>query len=361
MIKDRLNKRIKLSNEIILKIAQIDELKGRWIGSLSLDPKILHQLKKTVIIMSSASSTRIEGAKMTDQEVEQFLRGIRQKTPKNRDEEEVAGYADLLGRIFDNYESLKISEGRILELHKTMLSFSKKDKGHCGKYKTKDNTVAIVEKGKIKKILFKPTAPWLVKKEMDDMFEWLKEKREKKDLHSLVMIANFIFEFLAIHPFTDGNGRLSRALINLMLLQSGYGFVPYVSLEEIIEEKQSEYYLSLRKTQKNHKTKNEDITPWLNYFLDVVLTQIKNALNLLKGSENRKLLSGAQEKIYNLFVGSIELKVSEIQKKTKIPLPTVKQSVSKLAEYKLVEKIGQGSATRYRKQHESPTRKERKD
>ena len=136
MIKNRLNKRIKLSNEIILKITQIDELKGRWSGSLSLNPKILHQLKKTVVITSSASSTRIEGAKMTDQEVERFLRGIKQKEPKNRDEEEVAGYADLLGRVFDNYQSLKISENRILELHKIMLSFSKKDKEHYGKYKT---------------------------------------------------------------------------------------------------------------------------------------------------------------------------------------------------------------------------------
>ena len=349
MIKDRLNKRIKLSNEAILKIAKIDELKGQWSGSLALNPKILHQLKKSVVITSSASSTRIEGAKMTDQEVERFLRGIKQKIPKNRDEEEVAGYADLLGRIFDNYNSLKINESRILEFHKIMLAFSKKDKEHCGKYKTRDNTVAIVENGKIKRILFKPTPPYLVKKEMDDLFEWLKERQEKKDLHSLVMIANFIFEFLAIHPFIDGNGRLSRALTNLMMLQNGYGFVPYVSLEEIFEERQSEYYLALRKTQKNHKTKNEDITPWLNFFLDAVLSQTQKALNLLEGKENTKLLSEAQEKIYDLFTGGIELKVSEIQRKVKIPMPTVKQSISKLVEYKLVEKIGQGPATRYRK------------
>jgi len=349
MIKDRLNKRIKFSNEMILKIAQIDELKGRWSGCLSLNPKIIHQLKKLVVITSSASSARIEGAKMTDQEVEHFLRGIKQKIPKNRDEEEVAGYADLLGRIFDNYKSLKISESRILELHKIMLAFSQKDKEHCGKYKNRDNVVAIVKKGKIKKILFEPTPPYLVKKEMDDLFEWLKERQVKKDLHPLVIIANFIFEFLAIHPFIDGNGRLSRALINLMMLQNDYGFIPYISLEEIFEERQSEYYLSLRKTQKNHKTEKEDITPWLNFFLDAVLTQIKKALILLKEQENRKLLSKAQGKVYNLFINGIEIKVSEIQKKIKIPLPTVKQSISKLVEYKLVEKIGQGSATRYKK------------
>ncbi len=349
MIKNRLNQRIKISHEIILKVSQIDELKGQWNGSLVLNPKILYQLQKSVVITSSASSTRIEGAQMTDQEVERFLRGIKQKTPQNRDEAEVAGYADLLGRVFDNYSSLEITEGQILGFHKIMLSFSEKDKEHCGKYKNKNNTVAIIEQGKIKKILFQPTLPYLVKKEMDDLLVWWQERQGNNDLHPLVMIANFIFEFLAIHPFVDGNGRLSRILINLLMLQKGYGFVPYVSLEEIFEERQSEYYLALRKTQKSHKTKNEDITPWLNFFLDVILVQTKKALNLLAGNENRKLLSEAQEKVYNLFVDGIELKVSEIQKEIKIPLPTVKQSMSKLVEYKLVEKNGQGPATRYKK------------
>lgn len=347
MLKNRLDKRIKLSNKAVLKLAKIDELKGRWTGALNLNPKILHQLKKSVVITSSASSTRIEGSKMTDAEVERFLRGIKQKKPKNRDEEEVAGYADLLGRIFDNYKALKINENRILQLHKILLSFSTKDKNHCGKYKNQDNTVAILEGRQIKKILFEPTPPFLVKKEMDDLLEWLKEREEKQDLHPLVIIANFIFEFLAIHPFIDGNGRLSRALINLMMLQFGYNFVPYASLEEIIENKQSEYYLSLRQTQQNHKTKNENITPWLEFFIEVVLEQTKNALELLAGNKNEKLLSELQKKIYDIFKVGRELKVSEIHQKTKIALPTVKQSVAKLTELKLIEKIGQGRATRY--------------
>jgi Fic family protein len=311
MLKDRLDKRIQLSNDLVLKLAKIDELKGQWTGAMNLNPKILRQLKKTVVITSSASSTRIEGAKMTDAEVERFLRGIKQRKPKNRDEEEVAGYADLLARIFDNYKTLKISESRILELHKILLVFSTKDKNHRGKYKNQDNTVAIIEEGKIKKILFKPTPPYLVKKEMDDLLVWLSERKEKKDLHPLVIIANFIFEFLAIHPFIDGNGRLSRALINLLMLQYSYDFVPYVSSEEIFEDRQNEYYLSLRQTQKNHKTKNENISPWLEFFIETVLEQTKKALDLLAGQENEKLLSELQQRVYNLFEGSEELKVSD--------------------------------------------------
>jgi len=349
MIQDRINKRIKLSNDILLKIAEIDEMKGKWSGSLDLNPRILGQLKRSVIITSAGYSTRIEGSKMTDREVDRFLRGINQMTPKNRDEEEVAGYADLLGRIFDNYKALKITEGVILQLHDIMLSFSKKDEIHRGKYKAKDNTVAIMEKEKIKKILFDPTPPWLVKKEMDDVLEWLKERQEKKDIHPLVMIANFIFEFLAIHPFQDGNGRLSRGLTNLMMLQNGYMYVPYISLEEIIEEKQADYYLSLRKTQKNHKTSDENIEPWLLFFLDCVSIQVKKALELLKGKNPESLLSEIQKKIYDLFTSDIELGVSEIKNRIDAPLPTIKKSVARLVEYKLIERLGQGPATRYKK------------
>jgi len=349
MIKNRLNKRIKLSNKILLRVAEIDELKGRWSGSLSLNPRILGQLRRSVIITSTGSSTRIEGSKMTDNEVDRFLRGLNQKNPKGRDEEEVAGYADILGRIFDNYDSLKITEGGILQFHNIMLKFSKKDELHRGKYKTKDNTVAIVENGKVKEILFSPTPPWLVKKEMDDVLFWLKENLEKKDIHPLVIIANFIFEFLAIHPFEDGNGRLSRALINLMLLQQGYAFAPYVSLEEIIESNQSEYYISLRQTQKNHKTDNENIEPWLLFFLDCVLKQTKQALKLVDGNDPLKLLSEIQKQIYNQFIYDSELSVSEIQNKTGISLSTVKQALSRLIEHRLIERFGQGRSTRYKK------------
>ena len=350
MLKNRLDKRIKFSNQVLLKIAEIDELKGRWIGTLSLNPRILGQLKRSVIITSAGSSTRIEGSKMTDREVDRFLRGLNQKTPKGRDEEEVAGYADILGRIFDHSGSLKITESGILHLHSLMLKFSKKDALHRGKYKTKDNTVAIVEKGEIKKILFNPTPPWLVKKEMDDVLFWLKENMEKKDIHPLVLIANFIFEFLAIHPFEDGNGRLSRALINLMLLQQGYAFVPYVSLEEIIETRQSEYYISLRETQKNHKTKKENIEPWLLFFLDCILAQTKQALKLILKNDPAKLLSETQKQIYDLFIDESELSVSEIQQKTHISLGTVKQALSRLLKYGLIERLGQGRSTRYQKQ-----------
>lgn len=291
---------------------------------------------------------------MTDAEIDRLLRGLKQNAPKNRDEEEVAGYADILGRIFDNHEAIKMAESGILHLHDVMLKYSKKDELHRGKYKTKDNTVAIVEKGEIKEILFEPTPPWLVKKEMDDVLFWYQEKISTQDSHPLVVIANFIFEFLAIHPFEDGNGRLSRALTNLMLLQSGYAYVPYVSLEEIIENKQTEYYLSLRETQKNHKTEHENIEPWLLFFLGAVLEQTKQALSLINGNNTEKLLSEIQRQIYEQFVAEAELSVSAIQGKTNIALGTIKQALGKLFEHGLIERLGQGRSTRYKKLSNRP-------
>jgi Fic family protein len=350
-MKDRFIKRIKLSSEILSKIAKIDEFKGLWQGSLRLSPQILGRLKKSVIITSSAASTRIEGAKMEDKEVARLLRGIKSHLLKTRDEQENAGYADFLGRIFDNYKTFKLTEGQILQFHNIMLKFSKKDRTHRGKYKIKDNIVVARNKKGKQVVLFRPTPPYLVKKEMDDIIFWAQKELEKKELHPLLIIANFIFEILAIHPFEDGNGRLSRALTNLLLLKEGYSYIPYVSLEEIIEDCQTEYYLALRATQKKHKTKNEDISPWLNFFLDTLIEQTEKAKQIMDTEKPEKILSEKQLQIYQLFAQAGTLSVSEIDKKLrgKIPQPTIKQALSRLVNLKLIERIGAGRGTRYKK------------
>ena len=351
MTKDRFIKRIKLTLEILGRIARIDEFKGLWQGSLRLSPQILGRLKASVIITSTGASTRIEGAKMEDEEVAWLLRGLKSRPPKGRDAQEVAGYADLLGRIFDNHKTLKLSEGQILQFHSIMLKFSQKDEQHGGKYKTRDNiVVARTEKGQ-DVVLFRPTPPYLVKKEMDDVLFWTQEELEKKELHPLLVIANFIFEFLAIHPFHDGNGRLSRVLTNFLLLKEGYSYVPYVSLEELIEERQIDYYLALRATQRNHKTQNEDITPWVNFYLETLVEQAKKAKEIMEKEKPEKLLSRKQLEIYRLFDKNDTLSVLEIdrQLKGRIPQVTIKQALSRLVGLKLLERLGQGRGTRYKR------------
>lgn len=345
------NKRIKTNQEILSKIGKIDEFKGLWQGSLRLSPQILNRLKQSVLITSSGASTRIEGSKLDDEEVARLLRGLHTQPPVGRDEQEVAGYADLLGRIFDNYKTFKLTEGQILQFHDILLNFSEKDQSHKGKYKSTDNEVVMRnEKGETI-LMFKPSPAYLIKKEMDDILFWTNEELEKGQTHPLMVVANFIFEFLAIHPFGDGNGRLSRALTNLLMLKAGYFYIPYVSMEEIIEERRLDYYLALRATQKNHKTDHEDITPWVNFLLDVLIEQTERAHKIMESDQPEKLLSEKQLQIYRFFDQKETLSKGEIFDLLggSMPEVSIRQALSRLIALKLIERIGAGRGIRYEK------------
>ncbi len=350
MESERYDKRIRLTQEILAKISKIDEFKGLWRGSLRFSPQILGRLKSWVIITSTGASTRIEGAKMTDEEIARFLRGLKGKPPKSRDEQEVAGYADLIGRIFDNWKTIRLSEGWILQFHSILLQFSEKDSIHRGKFKDVPNTVVMTNKYGEQVILFDPTPPYLVKPEMQAAIDWANGRLEKGEIHPILIIANFIFEFLAIHPFKDGNGRLSRALTNLLLLKAGYGYVPYVSLDEIIEETKMEYYLALRTTQKNHKTNHEDVTPWVEYLLGALVEQVRKARDLMESERPASLLSEKQAQIYELFKDGKEIGVAMIDRSFggKMPKSTIKQALSRLVTLRLLSRIGQGRGARYK-------------
>lgn len=351
MSENRFNKRIKISSEILAKIARIDEFKGLWRGSINLNPAILKRLKYTVVITSTGASTRIEGSKMNDAEVARLLRGLKTTPPKNRDEQEVAGYADLIGRVFDNYKDLKLTENNILHFHGILLNYSAKDQPHKGRYKAGDNVVAAQNEKGQNVILFKATPPFLVKKEMEEAIDWTVSELNKKELHPILVIANFIFEFLAIHPFSDGNGRLSRALTNLLLLRANYVYVPYISLDEIIEDTRSEYYIALNARQNKHKTDSEDITPWLNYFLYTLLTHSDKAHKLMQGEHPEMLLSGSQEKVLALFLADKALSISDISEKLHddASRETTKKILARLVELRLIQLIGRGRGARYKR------------
>src|SRR3989344_5876076 len=179
----RFNDRIRLTPEMLKLIARIDELKGLWRGSAALNPRVLKQLKASVIITSTGASTRIEGSQMSDSEVARLIKGLKSKPPRGREAEEVAGYADLLGRIFDNYKTFKVTEGLILQFHDILLAFSSKDRNHKGRYKAADNIVVARGEAGEEVVLFRPTPPYLVKKEMDDVLLWAADALERKTVH----------------------------------------------------------------------------------------------------------------------------------------------------------------------------------
>src|SRR3989338_3980920 len=346
----RFENHIYLTPEMVQKIARIDELKGLWHGSEKISPHILKQLKASVIITSTGASTRIEGSRMSDDEVARLIRGLKTKPPQGRDAEEVAGYADLLGRIFDNHKTFKFTEGQILQFHEILLHFSFKDQTHKGKYKSSDNVVVARNDADEEVVLFRPTPPYLVKKEMDDVLLWTADTLDRKTIHPLLIIANFVFEFLAIHPFHDGNGRLSRALTNLLLLQAGYGYIPYVSLEEIVEDRKDAYYLSLRETQRHHKTEYEDTSAWINFLLETLLAQAEAARHLIERNEPEQILSEKQITVLRLFDDGKTLSPKDVSSILQsAPLPTIKHALARLVKLHLLKRIGLGRATRYQK------------
>jgi len=333
-----------------VKIAQIDELKGKWSAASNLSPQTLGRLKRSVLITSTGASTRIEGSKLSDEDVEKMLRGISMQKFSNRDEQEVQGYFELLQNVFNSWEDLHITEGLIKHFHKELLKYVEKDTSHRGNYKTQENKVEMIDDtGKSIGTLFDTTSAYLTPKEMTEFVEWTNQTLEDKKYHPLLIIGNFIVEFLNIHPFQDGNGRMSRVITNLLLLQHGYQYMPYVSHEKIIEDNKPEYYLALRRSQKTFKTDTENILFWMDFFLTVTLKQSQMAIELINTENIESLLSPKQASVWKYLQKVDEATPNEIAEKANVARPTVNQVLNKLLEMKKVVRIGEGSATRYKR------------
>ena len=339
-----------IDSRILEKISEVDKIKSHWSAGVQLDPQILAGLKKSVLITSTGASTRIEGAKLSDEDIERMMRGISIQKFSNRDGQEVKGYHELLSNVFENWQSIPFSESTIKFFHRELLKYTEKDELHRGEYKKKENKVAMISPvGGDMRILFDTTSPHLVAKEMQELVEWTQEALTDKKLHPLLVIGNFVVEFLKIHPFEDGNGRLSRVLTNLLLLQNGYSYMPYVSHEKLIEDNKPEYYVALRQSQKTFGTENENLAPWLNFFLMILLDQSKRAAALISKEEIDKLLSRQQQIVWKYLESVHEATPLEISKAVGVPRPTVSQAITKLLKLKRIERVGVGRATRYRK------------
>jgi len=334
--------------QIVALLAAIDEIKGQFKVALRMSPQAVTSLKKSVLITSAGASTRIEGAKLNDAEVEKIMQGLSVLKFADRDSQEVQGYLETLQNVFDNYQDLPLRESIILSLHKELLKYSNKDEMQRGKYKQKENTVGVLSAdGKVVKIMFETTKAYLTPKEMQELVEWTAEALKENRFHPLLVIANFVVEFLKIHPFEDGNGRLSRVLTNMLLLRSGYSFMQYVSHEQLVEKRKDEYYIALRKSQETFKSDRETISPWLNFFMSVVKEQADKALTYLEEEKVEDTLSPKQYEVWKYISGVSEVSPSEIVKATKVGMPTVRQALDRLIKLGKIKRIGQGRGTRY--------------
>ncbi len=353
--KFRLSKRLELKpniiEEVYAAISKIDAVKNGFMLTDKFLPQAVERLATSVIVTSSGASNRIEGNKLSDAQVEKLYKNLRIKKFKTRDEQEVAGYLKCLESVFENYDEIKISESWILSLHDQMLQHSEKDSRHKGQYKFGSNRVeAKDKKGNLVGVIFDPTPPHLVKKEMQELIFWFAASSKEKKKHPLILVANFIFEYLAIHPFQDGNGRTSRLLTNLLLLKFGYDFTKIISHEKLIEANKSEYYLALNKVQRTWKSKKEDISEWLVFFLKIVNLQAVKALKIFQDETIEHLLSEKQLAFWQ-WVQSLPNK--EFSRKDAIealnfPARTTEAIIKKLFEMKKLSRIGEGRAVRYK-------------
>ncbi|MBI3632716.1 MAG: Fic family protein [Candidatus Vogelbacteria bacterium] len=335
---------------IVALLAEIDGIRGELKSGLRMTPQAITNLKKSTLITSAGASTRIEGAKLTDEEVEKVMRGLAISKFADRDSQEVQGYLETLQNVFDSFQTLPLRESVILSLHKELLKYSHKDDKHRGDYKKKENTVGVLgPDGKVARIIFETTPAYLTAKEMQELIAWTSEAFEKNRFHHLLIIANFIVEFLKIHPFEDGNGRLSRVLTNLLLLRSGYQFVQYVSHEQIVERRKDEYYIALRKSQETFTKEQVTISPWLNFFLSALKEQAAKALSYLQEEKAEDAFSPKQQAVWNYLISVEEASPSDIVKATSISLATVRQALGRLVKLDQVKRVGLGRATRYQK------------
>lgn len=279
---------IQITPEVLTLITEIDEFKGAWRALGTLAPDRLSALRRVATIESIGSSTRIEGSKLSDREVEVLLGKLEIKSFASRDQQEVAGYAEAMELIFRSWDAIGITENHIKQLHRDLLQYSEKDTRHRGNYKTTPNSVvAFDESGKQMKIIFETATPFDTPRLMQGLVSWVNEALEEKKLHPLLIISVFVVVFLEIHPFQDGNGRLSRILTTLLLLRAGYAYVPYSSLESVVEQSKEDYYLALRQTQGSIRTTKPNWQPWILFFLRALQQQMKR---LAKKVERERLV-----------------------------------------------------------------------
>jgi len=339
-----------LTNQRVMQlIAAIDEYRGKWNIVEKRENRYLKELRRIATIESIGSSTRIEGATMTDEEIKQLLKDVKITKFKTRDEQEVVGYYEVLELIFDNFSEIKLSESYIKQLHQLLLKHSDKDVRHRGGYKHLPNKVVATYPTGEQKTIFDTTEPALVEGEMFELIEWTNLQWKEKTIHPLIVLAVFIYEFLSIHPFQDGNGRLSRLLTTLFLLQQGYEFMQYISFENHIEKNKKAYYDALMTAQRKRITQEDIIDKWLLFFLESLKTlteKLDKKYDVFK--QKGGYLNERQKMLKEFIVEQRTVKIADLSVAFPDISPnTVKKDLQYLRDEQIVSMVGQGKGTVY--------------
>lgn len=329
--------------KLIDSLSQVDRFDASWTSIEKKEGQSLKQLKSIATVRSVGASTRIEGSKMSDEEVDLLLSNLSIDKLQDRDSQEVAGYFDVLDEISNSYEHIRITENELQGLHNQLLKYSQKDSWHKGKYKQHSNNVEAKLADGSTQLVFQTMPPGFETEDaMRNLVDWYNNDNET---HSIIKSAIFSYEFVSIHPFQDGNGRLSRLIASLLLLKNGYTWIQYVSFEHEIENRKPEYYRVLRRCQALRP--NENITTWIDFFMESLLSIQRQLMNKLEQTGIESGLSPKEKSVLAIIASYPGCKSGAIAKKLEIPNPTIKKILKSLIEKKLIGKHGVGPGTNY--------------
>jgi Fic family protein len=337
-----------ITPEILRLIAELDEFKGRWHALNGLAAERLSTLRRVATIESVGSSTRIEGARLSDDEVEELLSRVGMRSFRTRDEQEVAGYARAMELVFDSWRDVALTENHLKQLHQELLRHSDRDARHRGQYKTAPNHVeAFDADGRSLGVVFATASPFDTPRLMDALVRWTAAALEDGEHHPLLVVAAFVVRLLAVHPFQDGNGRVSRVVTTLLLLRAGYGWVPYSSLERVVEENKDGYYRALRLAQSTLDQGEKNLGDWVSFFLRC-LKQQKDALQRKLDLEQRMAaLPALDEKLVEIARRHGRLTMRSAVEATGANRNTLKTHLRKLVESGHLAQHGDGRGTWY--------------
>ena len=337
------NLKIDLDWKLISIISQIDRFDASWATIEKKEEQSLKQLRSIATVRSVGASTRIEGSKMSDEEVNVLLQAIDITKLEDRDSQEVVGYFNTLDIITESFLDIEITENSIKNLHKILMKFSRKDEWHKGEYKQHSNAVEANFGDGTKQIIFETTEAGLATENaMGNLMNWYNSDHTT---HPLVKCSLFTYDFLSIHPFQDGNGRLSRLLSSLLMQKSGYKWIQYVSFEHEIENRKPEYYRVFRNCQSQRP--NENVSEWNSFYFDA-LKNIQEQLTQKLNFNNATTQLSQREKLILTFIeNNAGCKSGEISKKIGVPNPSVKRLLTELIKKKLIVKNGVGPSTNY--------------
>ncbi len=335
--------------DIIQKLGLIDTFKGGWNLIENKEKRYLKELREIATIQSIGSSTRIEGATLTDDEVKQLLKSVKISKLDKREEQEVVGYYEALELILEHYDDIDLSERYLHQLHSVLLKYSSKDQRHKGQYKNLSNQVVANYPDGKQKVIFRTTEPHLTAKEMHDLIVWTNQQLEEKKLHPILITSVFVYEFLSIHPYQDGNGRLSRLLTTFLLLKQDYNFIEYVSFEHVIENRKDMYYRVLMETQKHRGSDDEILDRWVIFFLDCLidltnkLTVKYDTYNSLKSNTNDR-----QKQVLTYINQHKTIQIKDLEENlSNYSRNTLKKDLRYLVQEGFILTTGSGRGVRY--------------